>query len=92
MPISANRPKTGRFKKFLGRNESAFNLIRKHFNDKNCHLPSLGQCSAGRYGKMPACQTAKNGPISNFFNILNLKSKLSGGHFYVLHCQGARFP
>ncbi len=32
---------------------------------------------------MGICQTAKSGPISNFLIILNLKSKLSRGHFYV---------
>ena len=59
MPISANRPKTGRFKKFLGRNESAFNLIRKHFNDKN----SWG--SAAR-AVMEKCLPAKQPKMGRF--------------------------
>ena len=33
--------------------------------------------------KMGICQSAQNGPILKIFNIFNLKSKLSGGHFYA---------
>ena len=51
IPISANWPKTGWLKNFCGLKRLPFNLIREHFYDKKCHLPSLGRCSAGHFGK-----------------------------------------
>jgi hypothetical protein len=87
-----NGPKWADPEFFLSLNHLEFNLNKKHFYEKKHHLPFPGAVECGPFLKHGYLPTSQKWADLIFFFILNLKSILSRGHFYVKNFLGPRLP